>query len=117
MSICRKNACRTITIKHQLMFNYRFLNEDSSYTPFISGPTKTIMFHELDVQHFLHLIPQSVIKSVSPTNWVEYLGHEIKRNCIVTIFSEDGSRFYLLFFRLIKYIFLKLKLLQYTFEK
>ena len=96
VAICRKNVCRTIAIRHQLMLNNRFLNEDTSNPPFISGSTKNILIHELDdVQNFLHLIPQSVTNSVASTNWVEYLGHKIKRNSIITIFSENGPQFHL----------------------
>ena len=76
------------------MLNNRFLNEDTSNPPFIS--TKNILIHELDdVQNFLYLIPQSVTNSVASTNWVEYLGHKIKRNSIITIFSENGPQFHL----------------------
>lgn len=97
-AICRKNVCSTIAIKIQLMLNYRFLTHGSNFSSFETGPTKLFKFCELNnVQEFLHLLPQNDFQSkeiMSSLNRIEYLGHKIQKNCIITIFAEEGPQFH-----------------------
>ena len=65
VSICRKNVCRTIAIKHQLMLNYRFTTQDCNLAPFETVPVKIIKIHGLrNIKDFLHLIPQSTADAI-----------------------------------------------------
>ena len=42
--ICRKNVCRTIAIKHQLMLNYRFSAKEEIFVTSTTGPVKIVDF-------------------------------------------------------------------------
>ena len=96
VSICRKNVCRRISIKHQLMLNYRFITQDSNLALFETGSVKIVEMHDLrNIKDFLYLAPQSAADAILSTKWFKYLGHKIKQNSIVTIFSESGPQFYL----------------------
>ena len=96
VSICRKNVFRTVSIKHQLMLNYRFITQSSNLALFERGPVKIVEMHDLrNIKDFLNLIPQSAADAILSTKWLKYLGHKIKQNSVVTIFSESGPQFYL----------------------
>ena len=96
VAICRKNVCRTIAIKHQLMLNYRFSAKEEIFATFTSGPVKIVNFEDLDdVLNFHHLLPHySVGMEVYLAKWIIRLGHKVKSNSIVTIFSENGPYFH-----------------------
>lgn len=96
VSICRKNICHTIGCKHQLMLNYKFLVRNKNIEPFTTGPTKSVNFEDKDsVSNIYHLLPFTSGMKVTLTNWIIFLGRKIKCNCFITMFSEDGPKFYL----------------------
>ena len=57
VSICRKNSCRTIVIKAQLMQNHRFMSAQGIRATLIHGPIKLVKMQDLnDVHNFLQLL-------------------------------------------------------------
>ena len=96
-AICRVNICRTIALRHQLIFNYRLMSKNSTYPTYICGPIKFHPIHKLpNISFFLQLLPDSLSSSnISSTNWLQHMGRTIKEGSVIVTFSELGPDFYL----------------------
>lgn len=98
-AICRVNVCKTIALRHQLIFNYRLISKSSSYPTYFCNRIKMSSLKNLpNASNFVHLLPSSFVgKSISLTNSIQYKGKKIKEDSVIVTFSELGSEYYLVY--------------------
>ena len=89
------NINKTISIKHQLLLNYRFLQKEESSPIFQYkiGKKKAITHFNL-YQHYVHLLDTSTLNDISSVKFVYYIDKMIKKNSIIVIFTENGPNFH-----------------------
>ena len=77
------------------MLNCRSLTEKGTYDPFTPGSTKMTNIYDLpDITNFIALILRFAKETVSVTRWLEYSGHKINCNSVITTFFKEGSQFF-----------------------
>lgn len=93
----RMNVCHTVAIRSQLKLNHKFTSSteclDSSFEK-----GRVLLMKELNVienyAFFRHSLP-SEHNFIGTTEYVRYMGHEIRENTILMIASENEPDFYL----------------------
>ena len=92
----RININRTVAIKHQMMLNYRFINQNSTSSAIVCGKRITLpnISFITDYQKFNSLNLKQV-KNITTVKWIEMNGNRILINAILVLFSEEGPKFYI----------------------
>lgn len=94
-AICRINVCRTIALKHRLIFNYRLFSKNSNYPPLLVNNIKKVHLNSIpDALNIAKLLPHDFLnENVHITNCIQILEKTIKENSVVVNFSEFGEQF------------------------
>lgn len=94
-SISRVNVCQSISIRHQLMFNYRFMCPEIETKTFLCGspnitPVVSSNYNKLLFDKF----PKNLDDPICLTSFIKHNDKILKKNSVIVEFAKNINYFY-----------------------